>query len=338
MHSRLLRYFVYLLTMVSCLLHAEQAFFSADGKCVTFVPRTDQGYLLKLDISTAEVAKIPLLGEPAKEAITSLCRGGDGEALFTTESGVYVHDDKGTRKLAPPPAKGDWGIENLAAAPADLPTIGDWLLLSGPDENPGHRTFFARKPGTKTFTPVFCRRVKSVGALTFAPGGRMFFEGDGDLWEGSFESMEGEPSQTPALVLNGARIAPLGLFNTDMANSGSMWVHEIMVAGDALYVRLRGRHMSQIIRIPIHPTSALQGEDGPSHDPAKAYKYMAEMLALAEVITPPDIEVTLSAATAAEGDEKVFYCSSDGKGSLALYLWERNTSKAQRIATEPEQP
>jgi hypothetical protein len=65
---------------------------------------------------------------------------------------------------------------------------------------------------------------------------------------------------------------------------------------------------------------------------------MAEMLALAEVITPPDIEVTLSAATAAEGDEKVFYCSSDGKGSLALYLWERNTSKAQRVATEPEQP
>jgi hypothetical protein len=332
------RFLLCLLTTLSCPLLADQAFFSADGKSVTFVPRAAEGHLLRLDLSTAEVAKIPLLGEPAKESVTSLCRGGDGEALFTTESGVYVHDAKGTRKLAPTPAKGDWGIENLTAAPADLPSIGDWLLLSGPDESPGRRTFFARKPGTKAFSPVFCRRVESVGALAFAPGDRMFFEGDGDLWEGAFESMDGEPGQTPTLVLNGARIAPLGLFNTDMANSGNMWVHEVMVAGDALYVRLRGRHMSQIIRLPIHPTSALKGESGPSHDPAKAYKYMAEMLALAEVVTPPVIEVTLSAATAAEGDEKVFYRSSDGEGKLGLYLWERNTSKAQRIATEPEQP
>ena len=164
----------------------------------------------------------------------------------------------------------------------------------------------------------------------------MFFEGDGDLWEGSFEAME--EGENATLVLNGARIAPLGLFNTDMANSGNMWVHEVMVAGDALYVRLRGRHMSQIVRLPIHPTSAIKDETGPAYDPAKAYKYMAEMLGLAEVITPPDIEVTLSAATAAEGDEKVFYRSSDGEGHLALYLWERNTNQAKRIATEPEQP
>lgn len=42
------------------------------------------------------------------------------------------------------------------------------------------------------------------------------------------------------LGLIGARIAPLGFFNTDTANGGSMYVDQIMVAVGALYVRLRG--------------------------------------------------------------------------------------------------
>ena len=166
MHSRLL--LCILATLTSTAL-ADQAFFSADGKSVTFVPRADLGHLLKLDLSTAEVTKVPLLGEPAKEEVTSLCRGSDGEALFTTESGVYVHDDKGTRKLAPSPAKGDWGIENLVAAPADLPTIGDWLLLSGPDEEPSRRTYFARKPGTKAFSACLLPQGRERGFPRLCP-------------------------------------------------------------------------------------------------------------------------------------------------------------------------
>ena len=76
---------------------SDEAFFSADGKSVTFVPRTGEGYLLRLDIDLAKVSKLRLGPAVMNDTVTALCRGGDGETLLTTANGVYVHDAKGTR-------------------------------------------------------------------------------------------------------------------------------------------------------------------------------------------------------------------------------------------------
>jgi hypothetical protein len=312
---------------------ADEAFFSADGKSVTFVPRTGEGYLLRLDIDLAKVSKLRLGPAVMNDTVTALCRGGDGETLLTTANGVYVHDAKGTRKLTATPVQDDWPIEDLAAAPASMTAVGDWLFLSGTDANDkSRRTLYARNPGAKGFEPVFCRRVERVGASVFTPSGRFFFGGDGDLWEGSFEvTRDGDAMST---VLVGARVAPLGVFNTDMSNSGSMWVEQVMVAGRALYVRLHGRLISELVRVPIHPTPALDEKAGAMSGTTPNYRYQSEVMSKVEVITIPEDDIRISAAISIEGSERLFYRASDGEGNLGLYIWEYNTGKSRKVAVE----
>ena len=121
---------------------AGLACFSSDGKTVTFVPKTDEGCLRQLDVASGKLTTIPLGGSAAKGTVTSLCLGSDGEILFTTGDGIFVHDAKGTRPLAPAPVKGVWGIDSLAAAPPKTAEVGDWLFLSGNDPKDAHRRIF----------------------------------------------------------------------------------------------------------------------------------------------------------------------------------------------------
>jgi hypothetical protein len=316
---------------VAAVGRADQAFFSADGKTVTFVPKIDVGYLLRLDLATMKQEKLKLGADCAKEEVTSLCRGGDGEALLTTAKGVYVHDAKGTRKLADAPVKAGWPIDSLAAAPASTADVGDWLFLSGSDpDDVQRRTFYSRKPGTKSFKPVFCRRVNRVDSGVFTTDGRFFFAGGGDLWEGMFQPFEG--GDTMDAVLVGTRIAPLGLMNTDEANGGNLWVAQVMIAGKTLYVRLRGHGMSELVRVPMltRPTQEMSTADN--------YNYQRDMLSKTEVInTGVDSEIWLSAATEVEGHEKLFFRASDGEGNIGLYLWDHTTGKSTKVAVEKEE-
>jgi hypothetical protein len=312
---------------------ADEAVFSADGNSVTFVPKNfEANHLWKLDIGTGKVEKIALGGAVAKEGVTSLCLGGEGELLLTTGEGVYVQDDKGTRKLAPAPVKGNLSIKGLAVAPASAAAFADWLFLSGEDaEIENHRILYSRKPGTKAFVPMFIRRVNRVHAAAFALNGRFFFGGDGDLWEGGFEDMgDGEVVR---LGLIGARIAPLGFFNTGTSNGGSMYVDQIMVAGEALYVRLRGHHLSELVRVPMPAASALDEKDAVMSDPAASYRLQSQLLSKAEVIPTQHFEITISAATAVGGNEFLFFRANDDDG-IGLYLWDRQSGRAKRVASE----
>lgn len=306
--------------------HADTAFFSADGKSVTFITRSGDS-ICTLDTETGKVAKLTLSAGAEKESLTSVCRGGDGEILLTTDTGVYVHDAKGTRKLAAAPVKGDWPIMDLAAAPAKAGDVGDWLFLSGNDgEEASRRVFYARKPGAKGFEAVFCRRVNKVGAAAFTADGRLFFSAESDLWEGSFTPL----GDGDKLVLNGVRIAPLAVLNTDEANSGSMHVEQVMVAGASLYVRLRGHHMGEIVRLPIPPAATTTGgEEGARSSTAAAYRIQAGLLAKAQVITTDQEAIQTAAATAAGGVERLFY-----NNGAQLFLWDARSGKAKEVGSE----
>ena len=256
-------------------IRAGDAFFSADGRTVTYVPTFDTGCLKRINLETKTVERIAVT-LPKDEGIVALAGGADGEALFTTEKAAWVHDAKGTRKLC------DLGaIENstsLIVAPSKGEHFADYLFVTGSEkDDPNRHLFFYRKPGQKTFKSTFCRRVQTIYTGAFTADGRFFFDGDGDLWEGGFEP-EDEQAEMPP-VLNGVRIAPLGLFNTDSANGGSLYVNRILPAGKSIFVVLRGHHMGQLLRVAMNPTSAMKEGSGANDTVQGNYAYMAKSLA-----------------------------------------------------------
>src|SRR6188768_2139288 len=78
--------------------HAGDAFFSADGKTVTFAPLSKPGILCRLDIAGGKVTELPLPAELKDAEVTGLARGGEGEALFLAGTSTWVMKDDGTVK------------------------------------------------------------------------------------------------------------------------------------------------------------------------------------------------------------------------------------------------
>ncbi|MBL9142061.1 MAG: hypothetical protein JNM99_00145 [Verrucomicrobiaceae bacterium] len=313
-------------------LHAGDAFFSADGRTVTYVPTFDTGCLKRINLETKVVEKITV-SLPKDEGIVALASGADGEALFTTEKAAWVHDAKGTRKLC------DLGaIENstsLIVAPSKGEHFADYLFVTGSEkDDPNRHLFFYRKPGQKTFKSTFCRRVQTIYTGAFTADGRFFFDGDGDLWEGGFEP-EDEQAEMPP-VLNGVRIAPLGLFNTDSANGGSLYVNRILPAGKSIFVVLRGHHMGHLLRVAMNPTSAMKEGSGANDTVQGNYAYMAKSLASVQIIDDSFDPITTAAAISINGTERLLY--SKGNTNQTFYLWDSASGKSVEIAKDEEQP
>jgi hypothetical protein len=80
-------------------------------------------------------------------------------------------------------------------------------------------------------------------------------------------------------------------------------------------------------------TSVLDEKDAVMSDPAASYRLQGELLSKAEVIPTQPFEITISAATAAGGNERVFFRANDDDG-IGLYLWDRQSGKARRVALE----
>ena len=327
---RILPFFAIGLGLSAHCVWAGNAFFSAEAKSVTFTPRIGIGFLYRLDVASGAVEKVLLKAPGADSSVIALCRGGDGETLLATDKGVFVHDTKGTRKISELPVTTDYGIDGIAAAPAGMAGVGDWLFLSGQDpEDQTRRILFARKPGGNGFRPIFCRRVNRVGDPVLTPDGRLFFSEGGDVWEGGIEPSEDGDSPIEGTLL-GIRVAPLGFLNTDGSNGGSMWVNEIMPAGKSIYVRLAGHHISELVRVPlmapIDPSKELSTID--------LYRRQAEVLAKAESI-PVEVDQIQIAAATDVGGEKVFYRGSHD-GTKGLFIWEKTTGKTRKVGVEPD--
>ncbi|MDB6137088.1 MAG: hypothetical protein JWO94_160, partial [Verrucomicrobiaceae bacterium] len=110
-------FFVVLLALSVSAVAGEDAFFSKDGESVTFISHNGTD-LLRLHLKTRKVAKVNLGAEFKGQQLGPLCGGADGETLFVTAKGVFVHDAKGTRPLVTQPLAESLNIRSVFAAPA----------------------------------------------------------------------------------------------------------------------------------------------------------------------------------------------------------------------------
>ena len=315
--------------VLSITAFAADAVFSRDGDSVIFLPRTEESidHLCRVDLKTNAVEKIPLT-LPKGESIRSLACGAEGETFLLTSEAVYIFDKKGTRRLC---EVGDVKeVNDLATVPPreDL-DMADWLIVTGSDRNipSDGRSFYARKPGTKSFVSVFSRRILKVGAGAFSPEGRYFFQADNALWEGHFGwgADEGDPSLTAVIV------APLAYCDSSISNTGAFTVGDsVAVAGNGVFVVLSGRHGDdRLLRVtmPSEPPAANGTDSGATL--AEYYSMQAKTLSSVKVLEE-NVDIESLAATVVKGEERVFYIVNATR-NMQLMLWSSRSGKSRAI-------
>ncbi len=320
---------------------ANEAFFSKDGSTVTMgLGGRGRTGLVQVDVATGKITRAPLPAELKDESIESVAAGSDGETLFLAKEGVWVWTPGAAtpvrRVCSTVPVV---GATDLFVATAPGTPLKDCLFVCGNEtaDATGMGTFYGRKPGGKhSFLPIFCRRVSDATGGAFSSDGRLFFITQGDVWEGGIE-MNDDTGMERLGTLVGARIAPLGILNTDEANGGSLWVEHVAPAGKWIYAQLRGRHMAAIMRLPMpaRPLYAPTSEDSPSlKDQLDA---MSRSLNQTEVIAD-DMEFAAGfCATEVRGRPRVFYYGdADEDKGLGMMLWE-GAGKPRLIGHLPQE-
>ncbi len=306
---------------------ANEAFFSKDGRTVTMGlgGRGGSG-LVQVDIATGKITPAPLPAELKDESIESVAAGSEGEVLFLAKNGVWVWTPgaatpvKHVCATAPVVNATDLFVATVPGTP-----LTDCLFVTGNEsaDATSMGTFYGRKPGAKNaFLSIFCRRVSDATGGAFSADGRLFFISSGDVWEGGLQ-VDDDTGTERLGTLVGARIAPLGIMNTDEANAGSMWVQHVAPAGKWIYAKLRGHHMAAIMRTPLpaKPLYALGSADSP--DSKTQLAAMSQALNKTEVIADGLDHADGFCATEVGGQPRLFYCgdADDDKG-YALMLWE----------------
>lgn len=306
---------------------ANEAFFSKDGRTVTMaLGNRGIAGLMQVDIATGKITQAPLPAELKEESIESVAAGSEGEALFLAKNGVWVWTPgaatpvKHVCATAPVVNATDLFVATVPGTP-----ITDCLFVTGNEtaDATDLGSFYGRKPGGKhPFLSVFCRRVRDATGGVFSTDGRLFFITDGDVWEGGIQAND-DTGMERLGTLVGARIAPLGILNTDETNGGSLWVQHVAPAGKWIYAQLRGHHMASILRIPM-PAKPLYGpasEETPSTKDQLAA--MTHSLNKTEIITEDSEHVDGFCAIEIGGKPRLFYCGDmeEDKGP-ALMLWE----------------
>lgn len=307
-------------------VRAGTAFFTKDGAEVVFLPVNKPGFLWKLQVGSGKLDSMVLSGPLKGKKVTSLTQGAEGEILIAAENALWVLDPSGVpRKIADEPAP-----QEFFPAPATEGPLKDWLFTVRPADGYPGDIFYARKPGAKSFRPVFCRRTERVGAGTFTSDGRFFFSAQGDLWEGGFDASEDEGTGNIATLV-GCRIAPVAMLNTDMTNSGNQTVREIHIVADTIFIGLGGRHQGSILQMPLPGKTAYppDSESGPPDLPT-SLEIQRQSFAKLEIAVPEIDGLTAMAATSIEGQPAVFY---RGEG-VGLWLWT-SLQAPRLVASEP---
>lgn len=320
---------------------ANEAFFSKDGRTVTMGLGGRGGFgLVQVDIATGKTTQAPLPAELKEESIESVAAGSEGEALFLAKDSVWVWTPGAAKPVkhvyATAPVV---GATDLFVATVPGTPLTDCLFVSGNEsaDATSRGSFYGRKPGGKhPFSSVFCRRVSDATGGIFSADGRLFFVSHGDVWEGGITADEDAGSERLGTLV-GARIAPLGIFNTDEANGGSMWVQHVAPAGKWIYVQLRGHHMASILRIPMPAKSLYSPRSEETPGTKDQLDAMSHSLNKTEIVTEDSEHVDGFCAIEIGGQPRLFFCGDleEDKGP-ALMLWE-GTGKPRVIGHLPQE-
>lgn len=313
--SMKIRLFQCLSTFLVALLPTPFAFgheacFSADGNTVYLVGLHDNGKVRRIEVDSGESTLLQFEGLQSDDPINAIARGEGDKLLLANSTGIWESGPNGgaTRRLV---TLENFLVRDLVRAPAQVKAKEGMIIVSGMPvgEEAGFKdqSFYGVLPGKSVLQEVFCRRVTTVGGPAFAADGRLFYAGNHDLWEGSIYTEDDEDFR--AGTLNGCRLAPLGMFNTDMANSGSMGVNQIIPAGGFLYVKLAGRHMTALLRLPLPPSPYLNDEEV-HPELAESLSIMKDNLAVTEILTEGDI----TALAASPDGSRVFYRTDSSGG------------------------
>lgn len=315
---------------------AAEAVFTPDGKKVYFTLSYFEPGLFQADIATGKVTEVALPAELKEKKddvmieINSLALGSEGEVLFLAKDAVWVAKEGS-------PVKRVFGTDGVANASGLFictkpgHPFKDWVMVSATTKEEadqgGRLTFFARMPGAKnTFRTVFCRRVEDALGGTWSADGRFFFISSGDVWEGDLEKEE-DISDPEMIVgtLVGARFAPVAILNTDSANGGGLWAHQIAAAGSSVYVHLGARHTATLLRLPMTPKPLYASQESDLPELKAHLQAMAKSLQGAEVIFDESERIFALAATEVAGKPRVFFCTppnGEEKPGPVLMLWE----------------
>jgi hypothetical protein len=325
---------------------ASEAAFSADGKTLWAISREEDALLVLQpggEVKAPRPLKLP----------ESISQDGGPLQLQTDPQGLLI---AGATKLWRwNPAEPKAAPQPLASLPPQFQVSGivhaagkglnGHLLISGyhafSEEKPKPADFdethslYDLAPGKKAFEAVFVRRVERVTACPVFSEGRMIFGADHDVWEGGIQ-IEGDDLPP---TLWGHRIAPVAMCNTDGANSGSMGVSNLTLAGGTIWAALRGHLMGAAVTFPLPKKAADADAEAP--DLAESWKIQRESLAQLKALTvrgaegeaPSEIQDSIDAlcsTTDAKGNWKIAFRTDH----RTFWVLAKGVKAAVQIGTE----
>lgn len=287
-----------------------QASFSNEGDKIYLIPVDGFGKLWIIDAVTHQSKSVSLGKSLAQANIDSLAIGTKGEVYVSAVGALWQwsEGDKDAKKITS--YEEDYQVSDISCTKGKSETPLGTIFALGNFKDDPDQTLSALLPGKKKFGSVFCRRNDPFSAPQTDAIGRMFIASNCDLWECSF-MLEDEPDSERAGTLNGCRIAPLAMMNTDIANSGAMVVREIASTGKLIYAITHGRHMGGVIQCAA-PENPLYAKDSDEENPdlAASFTLMKNSLTSAKILY--------------EGSPCNGLCAHQGNKNVSRVFWRQD--------------
>jgi hypothetical protein len=269
-----------------CQAQASQATFSADGKTIYLLPMSAGDKVHVIDVTTQKHQTIQPVKNLADDYYSGMARNPKGEILLATSKSLWSWNGQlGTaQKILNLPK--NFIVNDISCILSKGITPTGTIFLHGIKKDEDRNSLYALLPGKQKVLEVFCRRNETNSAPQTNAAGRMFVASNYDLWECTLiqEPVEAANDEL-AGSMEGSRIAPLAMMNTDSGNSGGMTVGDVVVAGEQIFSLLQGRHMGTILQTtaPKNPLYA-NAESNGHPDLVAQYQLMQQSLAATKIL------------------------------------------------------
>jgi hypothetical protein len=315
---------------------AAEATFSADGLSVYLLPLDAATTVHVITPATKKHRTINALPASEKSPITALARDATGGILLTTDRALWNWNGQAgqAKKIVDLPKH--FVVEDLSCFTGQAPAGAGTIFLHGRNKDAPRATLLTLVKATNQWHEVFCRRNDPHSAPRCNAAGRTFFASDHDLWEGNFLREADTPQQGEiAGSVEGCRIAPLAMMNTDSGNSGAMVVQLTAPAGNQLFTLLGGRHMGAILRTPAPPQALYPAAASNEHPELDVqWKLMQRSLANTQILYQGGPCDALAVHESAKGEIQVFW--RQDLESERAWMLVKNEGKPQKIGTDPQ--